>query len=74
MARNLENEMTIPALMEQAATRWSFHGEATQDERPGRESEILPRTFTLEPNALNRFNLVQLPFRIDEIRLALCQD
>jgi hypothetical protein len=62
MAGDLENEMTIPALMEQATSHWPFHWEATQDERPGRKSEVLPCAISLQPNALNRFNLVQLPF------------
>jgi hypothetical protein len=74
MARDLENEMTIPAFMKQATSRWPLHRKATQNERPGRKSEVLLGAFSLEPNALNRLNPVQLPFGNDEIRLAFCQD
>ena len=63
---DLQNELPVPAFMEQAADRRPFHRQATKDERARREPDVLLFAFTVLANDLDRLDLAKTPFRNDQ--------
>ena len=73
MAGNLQHELAVPALVQQAARRRSLDRQSAEDERPGRESDDLLFAFPVLPNHLDRLDLALLPFGDNEVRELLSE-
>ena len=62
MPSDLQNELTVPSFVEEAASRRPFDGKSAKNKRPGRKAQILPRAFAIQPDTLNRLDLAHSPF------------
>ena len=59
--------------MQQCTFGRFLDGQATKDEGPRLEPQILVRAFSPEPNALDGFGLAEPPLRYDEIGIPFRQ-
>jgi hypothetical protein len=73
MPGHLQNEWPIPTFMQQCTFGRLLDGQATKDEGPRREPQILVRVFSPEPNALDGFGLAEPSLRYDEIGIPIRQ-
>ena len=67
MTRDLENELTIPALMKESSWRRTFQRETAKHERSSGESEVLAFRITIPADCLKGFCLPQLSFGNDQL-------
>ena len=68
---NLQYELAISALMEQATRNWPLHRQPAQDERARGVAEILTCAFALQTNAFNRLYLSNGPLGDGEPRMSV---
>jgi hypothetical protein len=61
MPGNLQNELSVSALVKKASRCRSFHGQTAKDERPRREPEVLLFGFALFSNRADGASLAQFP-------------
>lgn len=71
MPGDLQNELPVPAFVQEATGRRPLHWEATKDKRAGGEAEVLPGGFTLESDALDGLDLAHLPLGDDEVWMGI---
>ena len=71
---HLENEFTVPALVEQAAVGRPFYGQSTQDERTRGEPEVLSGALPLQPDTSDGLSHSPSPFRDGKLRMNLCKE
>ena len=57
MSGYLKQKLSVTAFVEQDTDGGLLNGQATQDERPGSEAEILAGRASLQPHAFNGFQL-----------------
>jgi hypothetical protein len=69
MPRDLENKVTVSALVQELAFRQRPERETTQHERPRTKAQVLTPFFSVAPNQGDAFDLPELSLRDDEIRL-----
>ena len=70
VTRDLQDEVTVFPFVEQLARRQPSDRQSTQDERTGREAQVLVVLFSLELDNADPLRLVQLLLREDEIRVS----
>jgi hypothetical protein len=67
MAGHLENEPAVSPLMEESAWRRPLNRKTAEDEWARNESHVLLGAVSFQPDASNRFSLVQLPLGDDQV-------
>ena len=67
MTRDLEDELTVPTLMQECARRRTFQGETAKHERSSGESKVLPFGITIFADGLKGFRPSQGTFRNDQL-------
>ncbi len=65
MPGDLQNELPVPAFVQEATGRRPLHWEAAKDKRAGGEAEVLPGDFALQSDALDGLDLAHSPLRYD---------
>ena len=63
MSGYLKQKLSVTAFVEQDTDGGLLNGQATQDERPGSEAEVLPGRLSLQTYAFNGFELTEFLFR-----------
>jgi hypothetical protein len=63
----LEDESTVPPLMEQRARRRPLNRKTAEDEWARNESHVLLGIVSFQPDASNRFGLAQFPLGDDQV-------
>ena len=66
MPGDLQNELAVPALVQEATGCRPFDWEAAKDKRAGREAEVLPGGFALESDALDGLDPAHSPLGDNE--------
>ena len=69
VSRDLQNELPVSALMQQAAHGGSLHRQTAKNEWPRREPEVLRFGLPLRPNGTDRICLTKLTLRNDQFRM-----
>ncbi len=67
MPSDLQNELPVPAFMQETAGRRPFHRQTAEDERARREAHILLFAFPVLADHLDRLNLPKPPLRNDRV-------
>ena len=67
MSSDLEQEVTVPALMEEAASRRTLHRQTAKNKRPGGKPELPVSGVSIGTNELNGLGLPQFLFGKDEL-------
>lgn len=68
MGNEMEKEFAVAAAMNKLGRWWAAERQATQDEWPGMESDLLTAAFSLFSDKADRFELLEFPFRDAEVR------
>jgi hypothetical protein len=63
MHGDLQNELAVLPFMKEATRCRPFDGKSAKNKRSGRKAEILPGTFAIQPDTLDRLGLAHSPFR-----------
>ena len=70
MSGYLQDELTVPAFVEQAALSWSLHGQTAENERARGESKVLPGALAFQPDALDRFDFPESPLGNNQLGMS----
>jgi hypothetical protein len=71
MPGDLQNELPVPAFVQEATGRRPLHWEAAKDKRAGGEAEVLLGGFALESDALDGLDLAHSPLGDDEFWMGI---
>jgi hypothetical protein len=74
VARYLQHELPIPALVKKAARSRHPHRQAAEDEWAGGEPEVLPGDVALQTDALDGFNFAHPALGDDQVGMGVGQE
>ena len=70
MSGHLQDELTVPAFVEQAALSWLLHWQTAENERARGESKVLPGVIAFQPDALDRFDFPESPLGNNQLGMS----